>query len=114
MPELFALSETDFDTWLTTNLAPEKRVDENAPFLFLSVKGLIEKTDLLARPGLSSRGLPPHVGVIFVNAAEAFGSQQTGSGAIWSFCELQPQAGVCYSLHTPTHIHVQAHSSTQI
>lgn len=47
------------------------------------------------------------VGVIFVSAAEAFGSQQTESGAIWSFCEPQPQAGVRYSLHTPTHIHTQ-------
>ncbi len=83
-------------------------------FFFLVCRGSDWKSRPLACPGLSSWGLPPRVGVIFINAAEAFGSQQTGSGAIWSFCELQPQAGVCYSLHTPTHIHIQAHSSTQI
>ncbi|XP_016389643.1 cadherin-11-like [Sinocyclocheilus rhinocerous] len=51
----------------------------------------ITLTDVNDNPPKFAQGLPPHVGVIFINAAEAFGSQQTGSGAIWFFCELQPQ-----------------------
>lgn len=49
-PDLFAISEKDFDTWLTTNLAPEKRVDENAPFSFSVFRWLNWKSRPLCTP----------------------------------------------------------------